>query len=243
MKAHSHRWVSIRKGYPQKICKCGELKVGTNTVLLGDLVRYSSTKLTAGLGQLGMDVATGRPSGFVGGVDAPLALLSEVGGSGVVAVGSPSITEMEPISLTGPASYVAGGFTATFGNLTTLERAIICRISGAFYLFVVTAKATNVATIRCFRAVKAHVHTLTMDAHGHDFASGAATGASNGLDQSVATIGNANGGVTTVYDNVTGVKGATSTGTVASTSSDVLEEISAGVNLSGVTLELLGFGT
>ena len=60
MKAHKHKWVSIRKGYPQKICLCGELKVGTNTVLLGDLVRYSSTKLPVAAGQLGMDLATGR---------------------------------------------------------------------------------------------------------------------------------------------------------------------------------------
>lgn len=82
MKSHEHKWVSIRKGYPQKICKCGELKVGTNTVLLGDLVRYSSTKLPAAAGQLGMDLATGRAQQFVGGAVEEIANLSDITGGG-----------------------------------------------------------------------------------------------------------------------------------------------------------------
>jgi hypothetical protein len=78
MKVHKHRWVSIKPGFPQKICKCGELKVGTHTVLLGDLVRYSSTKLTDAAGQVGMDLATGRAHLFVGGSTQAVAVLSDV---------------------------------------------------------------------------------------------------------------------------------------------------------------------
>lgn len=78
MTEHKHRWVPIKPGYPQKICKCGELKVGTNTVLLGDLVRYSSTKLTDAAGQIGMDLANGRAHLFVGGSTQAVAVLSDV---------------------------------------------------------------------------------------------------------------------------------------------------------------------
>jgi hypothetical protein len=80
-KTHGHRWVAIRPGYPQKICKCGELKVGTRTVLLGDLVRYSSTKIPTTAGQLGMDLATGRSQQFVTGAAEPVANLSDIGDS------------------------------------------------------------------------------------------------------------------------------------------------------------------
>jgi hypothetical protein len=79
MKPHEHRWVAIKPGFPQTICKCGELKVGTHTVLLGDLVRYSSTKFPDAAGQLGMDLATGRAQQFVAGAAEAIADLSDIG--------------------------------------------------------------------------------------------------------------------------------------------------------------------
>jgi hypothetical protein len=211
---------------------------------------------------------------------------------GVAAVGSPSITKMEPISLSGPASYAAGGFTATFTNLTTLQRAIICLVSGTFYLFKVTAKSANQATIRAFRALNshthtftptAHTHTLTMNAHTHTFTGTTHThsltmtahshgitvvAGSGGLAVSCSTtqflvpIGNPSRTINTNTTTSTGTVGSTvaagtnanttSTGTIASASAtgtnsstlaEALEEVANGTNLSGVTLELLGFGS
>jgi hypothetical protein len=89
MKKHEHKWAAIRKGFPQKICMCGMLKVGTHTVLLGDEIRYSSTKLTTTAGQLGMDLATGRAQQFVGGANQAIANLSDVLSSRTYAFTSP----------------------------------------------------------------------------------------------------------------------------------------------------------
>jgi len=223
---------------------------------------------------------------------------AESGGSGVTAVGSPSITKMEPISLSGPASYAAGGFAATFGNLVAVQRAIICLVAGAFYLFKVTAKSTNTVTIRCFRAVNAHTHaftgtshghtltmnahthsltmnahthSLTMNSHGHSFVATAGSGTlALGMATSSVHIPTGNPTRTVPAGSATGVQNTTDTGTVGSTTStgtvgnttstgtigntvaggtnantnvDTLEEVANGTNLSGVTLELLGFGT
>jgi hypothetical protein len=207
---------------------------------------------------------------------------------------------MEPISLTGPASYVAGGFTATFGNLAALVRAIVCLVSSAtYYHFKITAKSSNQVTIKAFRNVNAHTHTftgtththsltmnahthtftgtahghtLTMNAHGHTLvatgnstgvltagmsttgfhipvgnptrtvAAGSASGVGNTTD--TGTVANTTAAGTNANTVDTGTVGNTvAAGTNASTSADALEELGAGVNLSAVTLELLGFGT
>lgn len=78
MKIHTHNWVPIRKGFPQSLCKCGMLKVGTHTVLLGDLVRYTSTKAPVAMGEIGMDLATGRAQQFVGGAAQEIADLADI---------------------------------------------------------------------------------------------------------------------------------------------------------------------
>jgi hypothetical protein len=88
MKTHEHKWVSIRKGFPQKLCMCGMLKVGTHTVLLGDEIRYTSTKLPVGAGQLGMDLATGRAQQFVGGSAEAIANLSDIPGGAPFSAGA-----------------------------------------------------------------------------------------------------------------------------------------------------------
>jgi hypothetical protein len=119
MKKHEHKWAAIRKGYPQTICKCGELKVGTHTVLLGDLVRYSSTKLTTAAGQLGMDLATGRAQQFVGGANQAIANLSDITGGafsagGVITpVGLPLVGDTTLFTITPPA----GDYLFTFTTL------------------------------------------------------------------------------------------------------------------------------
>jgi hypothetical protein len=45
---------------------------------VGDVTRWSATKLAAQLGDIGMDLATGRPSTFVGGSPNPVAVLSDL---------------------------------------------------------------------------------------------------------------------------------------------------------------------
>lgn len=69
------RDVHIREG------TFGEHSITVSPSSGGDVVRWSATKATTQAGDLGMNVTTGRPSGFVGGVDAPLALQSEVSSS------------------------------------------------------------------------------------------------------------------------------------------------------------------
>lgn len=90
-KRHTHQWVPLRKGFPHRICRCGafwarESKIGKGSITaspagVGDVIRWSGTQAAIALGDLGMDVATGRPAVFVGGVSSPLAVLSDVGGS------------------------------------------------------------------------------------------------------------------------------------------------------------------
>lgn len=219
---------------------------------------------------------------------------------GLQSVGSPAISKVEAISLSGPASYGTGGFTATFTNLATIHRAIICLLGGTtIYVFRITAKSTNQVTIKAFRAVNSHTHTftptahnhtftptahghtftptahghsLTMNAHGHALTSiagsgglalsitpptsalvhptgnatrsipaGSTSGVQNTTD--TGTVGNASATGTVENASATGtIANASATGTNANTSADALEELGAGVNLSGVTLELLGFG-
>jgi hypothetical protein len=73
-------------------------------------------------------------------------------------------------------------------------------------------------------------------------AAGSASGVGNttaaGTNASVVATGTVGNTVST-GTNASTVAG----GTNASTSADALEELGAGVNLSAVTLELLGFGT
>lgn len=90
-KKHEHKWASIRKGFPQKICLCGMLKVGTHTVLIGDEVRYTSTIAPTAAGQLGMDLATGRAQQFVGGAAQAVASLSDVSSSRTYVFTSPDV--------------------------------------------------------------------------------------------------------------------------------------------------------
>ncbi len=85
---HQHAWVPIRKGYPQKICRCGafkarDIKVGENTISFspvgaGDVARWSATAQPAAAGDLGMDVTTGRPRAFVSQTPRDLATTAEV---------------------------------------------------------------------------------------------------------------------------------------------------------------------
>lgn len=57
---------------------------------VGDVVRWSATQLAVAAGDIGMDVATGRPSVFVGGVATPLATSTD--SAFAVAFGNSSIS-------------------------------------------------------------------------------------------------------------------------------------------------------
>lgn len=61
------KMVALRRGFPLYLCKCGVMKVGDRTVTLdgpANLVRWSASGVAAVLGEMGMDVATGRPNAF-----------------------------------------------------------------------------------------------------------------------------------------------------------------------------------
>lgn len=90
---HSHRWVPIKKGYEKcLVCQCGAMhvrgvQVGDNTITMspsgvGDVIRWSATQNALALGDLGMNVTTGRPSVFVSGAARALIHTAEfVGGA------------------------------------------------------------------------------------------------------------------------------------------------------------------
>lgn len=136
MMKHKHKWVSIRQGYPQKLCKCGLLKVGTHTVLLGDLVRYSSSAVPGAIGEVGMDLASGRLQQYVGGVAQDVADLADV-------VSSRTYTFTSP------------------GDLTTTDNALIPWLPGAgaeiseLLGLVKTAPTGSDAIIEFFRGTRA----------------------------------------------------------------------------------------
>lgn len=66
---HAHKWEIIRKGFPQKICRCGALKVrglqsGDNTVTMSpsglDLIRFTSSNVQQ-KGDIGIFASSGIP--------------------------------------------------------------------------------------------------------------------------------------------------------------------------------------
>jgi hypothetical protein len=90
---HVHKFVPLRKGFPQKICPCGEvrgvssIKVGQNTIDVGaggagDVIRFTGSQAALAAGDLGMDNVSGRPRAFIEGEDRLMAHVDEVIGSG-----------------------------------------------------------------------------------------------------------------------------------------------------------------
>lgn len=76
---HKHEWVPVPglESFPQRLCRCGAVKAaavqaGENTLTLSpaggtDLLRWSATAAPNTVGDLGMNVTTGRPSAFING--------------------------------------------------------------------------------------------------------------------------------------------------------------------------------
>lgn len=74
---HRHQWFPVKRGFPQRICKCGALGVaqidaGGNTISVGipgpvDLIRWSASALPTAAGDVAMDVTSGRPRAFIEG--------------------------------------------------------------------------------------------------------------------------------------------------------------------------------
>jgi hypothetical protein len=77
MPSHVHKWEALKRGFPQRVCRCGslhatELKIGKNTITLspagvGDVARWSATQNALAAGDIGMNVLTGRPQAFIQG--------------------------------------------------------------------------------------------------------------------------------------------------------------------------------
>jgi hypothetical protein len=91
--SHVHKFVPLRKGFPQKICVCGEvrgisaIKIGQNTIDVGaggagDVIRFTGSQAALQAGDLGMDNVTGRPRAFIEGEDRLMPSVDEVIGSG-----------------------------------------------------------------------------------------------------------------------------------------------------------------
>lgn len=90
---HIHKFTPLMRGFPQKICKCGELrgitsaKIGKNTIDVGgagagDVIRFSGSQAALQAGDLGMDNVSGRPRAFIEGEDRLMPHVDEVIGSG-----------------------------------------------------------------------------------------------------------------------------------------------------------------
>jgi len=62
-----------------KDVKLSELRFGENSVIIGDQIQFDATATPTTKGQLGMDVATGRPQAFVDGSAQGIAVSSETG--------------------------------------------------------------------------------------------------------------------------------------------------------------------
>lgn len=90
---HVHKFTLLRKGFPQKICACGEvrgissMKVGQNTIDVGgagagDVIRWSGAQAALAAGDLAMDTVSGRPRAFIEGESKDLPHVDESIGGG-----------------------------------------------------------------------------------------------------------------------------------------------------------------
>jgi hypothetical protein len=128
MKPHEHNWVSIKPGFPQKICKCGHMKVGTKTVLLSDFIRYTTTKAPVDEGDLGMDVTSGRPQFFQGAAVRNVASLDDiVGGVGNIVADA---------VFTGGNFAVPGAMSDVTDGIGFVEIVYVVPANGTYYFDV-----------------------------------------------------------------------------------------------------------
>jgi hypothetical protein len=93
IRQHLVRW--LMRGVHLPEVHFGEQSITCSPSGVGDVIRWSATQAAVAAGDIGMDVATGRPSGFIGGVNAPLATSSEVTtatSTGILGWGNSSIS-------------------------------------------------------------------------------------------------------------------------------------------------------
>lgn len=123
---HEHRYVPIRHGYPQRICKCGAMKIGKNTITLSpggaDVLRWSTTQAATAAGDIGMNVTTGRPSAFVGGVNSPFALSADiisqiVEATDTSALNTTTLTLLPSMTITPASGTYTAWFSGTFEDV------------------------------------------------------------------------------------------------------------------------------
>jgi len=67
--------------------KFGEHSITCSPAGVGDVVRWSASQVAVAAGDLGMNVATGRPQAFVGGVNVTLATTTDTAGKGIGILG------------------------------------------------------------------------------------------------------------------------------------------------------------
>lgn len=91
--SHEHKFVPLRRGFPQKICTCGmmagisSIRVGRNTIDVGaagagDVIRWSGAQAALAAGDLAMDTVSGRPRAFIEGESRDLGHVDEAEGGG-----------------------------------------------------------------------------------------------------------------------------------------------------------------
>lgn len=109
-KGCGRRMVPLRRGFPIFVCRCGLMKVGERTVSLdgaNNKIIWTASGAPTALGDLGMDVTTGRPQAFVGGSAKAVALTTDVG------LGPSQIVEATAADAVGIAFAVVTGMTIT----------------------------------------------------------------------------------------------------------------------------------
>lgn len=68
------------RGVPIFVCACGSMRFGSNTVTLDgvlDLIRWTTSGTPVSAGEVGMDLATGRPTAFIGNASRALGVRDE----------------------------------------------------------------------------------------------------------------------------------------------------------------------
>lgn len=101
------RMHALRRAVPIFVCVCGAMKVGKNTVTLdglANLIRWSASGVPTVLGEVGMDIATGRMQQFVGGAAQNVANLADI----LAGTGSQIVESVAAQVLAGGAQLLTG---------------------------------------------------------------------------------------------------------------------------------------
>lgn len=124
---HRHSWKAIPglESFPQRLCRCGMVwapqgvKAGKRSTFYGDsFVRWDATATPTAAGQLGMDLATGRPKAFVGGASKDIAVSGDPGDWDLI--DNPSGRDVVVIATDTSVETTVYSFSTTLAALETL---------------------------------------------------------------------------------------------------------------------------